>query len=279
MIFETIYMIRNGSFGSEWEFKLVMSLLAVFLCFVDYLMKNKRKDYFWVFIYGTIIWGGVEFVLQLTAERDIHQAFLFGIELPLIIACLFQGMSEGAYVAVLGVFVGDRIINTEKKDRIIGLGYYFVWNVWVIIRTFLQAVSSKDIGGDVASRRAMFTPKAIIFLFIMVVISIYWLWRADKQTRKRGIYMYLVMFIFATIWTIAEFYANTRWIESGTLENLVQAEPLIEFAALAFDVVIEIAGAYVPFLAIPYFTKQIKKGEEKDKIQVGKSTATDVKAT
>ncbi len=257
MMFESISMIRNGSFGTNFEIKLIVCIFAIILCFVDFFMKNKRKDYFWVFFWGTIIWGSVEYVLQISADRNIHQAILFGIELPLIVASLLQGMSEGAFIAILGIFVGDRIITSDIKERLIGMIVFTVWTAYAVIRTIIQECAFKDIGGIVASRRIMFSLKSNIFLLLMVVIGIYWLWRAVKTTRKRGISMYLVMFFFATIWTITEYYANTRWIEIGSLDNLIQAPFLITFGMLAYDVVIEITGAYLPFLAIPYMLGQI----------------------
>ena len=72
------------------------------------------------------------------------------------------------------------------------------------------------------------------------------------------------MVMITTIWTILEWLTGQRWIEigilnpNGTYSNLHRAPPLIEFLALAYDVVIEIVLAYVPFLAIPYLLGLIK---------------------
>ena len=56
MFATAIYMIRNGGFGNNFETKLYMTLIAVLVCITD-MVRNKRKDYFAVFITGTLIWG------------------------------------------------------------------------------------------------------------------------------------------------------------------------------------------------------------------------------
>ena len=55
MIFESIFMIRGGSFGEDFGRKLIMSIIGLLICVYDWKTNDKRKDYFWVFIVGTII--------------------------------------------------------------------------------------------------------------------------------------------------------------------------------------------------------------------------------
>jgi hypothetical protein len=72
------------------------------------------------------------------------------------------------------------------------------------------------------------------------------------------------MLINISIWTILEWLTGQRWIEvgiktsEGTYLYLSRAPALVEFLALVYDVIIEIALMYMPFLAIPYLLGLIK---------------------
>ncbi len=257
MIFENLYMIRNGQMGTNYETKFIFTVVTIFLCLYDW-RKNKRLDYFWVFIVGTIIWTIIEFRLQLSGTRDIIQAYLFGLEIPTLAESLLRGTYEGSIPAVLGVFFADRIIEKETRKRYIIISITCL--TLFLIQRLLQAKPTKDIGGEVASRRVMFTPFGIIFLTGILIINILWLWkRANKEQRKRAIYMFMVMLAITVVFTIGEYIANTRWVEIGNVpDNLHQASPLIEFAALNYNNFIEFASMYIPFLIIPYELKLIK---------------------
>ncbi|MFX1339888.1 MAG: hypothetical protein ACFFDK_14845, partial [Promethearchaeota archaeon] len=60
MIFESVFLIRGGSFGNDWGQKLIVAIIGIIACMYDYKTNEKRLDYFWVFITGTIIWSAVE---------------------------------------------------------------------------------------------------------------------------------------------------------------------------------------------------------------------------
>lgn len=109
-------MIRAGHFGSDFNMKFLLCLVAGFLVFWD-MQKNRRKDYLWVFLFGALTWTFAEVALQAVGTRVMPSRLLFGFALPLPISALLQGVSEGATIAVMGIFVGDRIINAKTRKR------------------------------------------------------------------------------------------------------------------------------------------------------------------
>ena len=102
-------------------------------------------------------------------------------------------------------------------------------------------------------------PVSLTFLAIFSFIGLYWLIREKNSVlKRRGLYMLFFMIIYGTVWTLGEYLAGTRWIEIGELGSTIHAPPLIEFSALAFDVIVEIALVYLPFFAIPIMLGDIK---------------------
>ena len=63
MILESIFIVRGGFWGEEYDFKLLFAVVAITICILDWKWKD-RKDYFWVFLTGFIFWTGVELLLQ-----------------------------------------------------------------------------------------------------------------------------------------------------------------------------------------------------------------------
>ena len=271
MLFESILMIRGGFFGYEFGLKLIIAIFAVFLCYYDWRTNNRRLDYFWVFLTGTIIWSIAELLLQLLGTRVLQEKYLFGIDITnyLWLTIPLQAMSEGAFVAVFGVFVGDRLMLEEKRKEGLSILIAYISVRYIIFYIVLFSMgynyANVKIGDpNIPSRRDMFTLGSIIFLSILIAPGIYWFIKTDQTSRKRGLYMFYVMIFTITIWTILEWLTGQRWIEigihnpDGTYSNLQRAPPLIEFLALAYDVIVEIVLAYVPFLAIPYLLGLIK---------------------
>jgi len=271
MLFESIFMIRGGFFGYEFGIKLIISLFAISLCYYDWRVNERRLDYFWVFLIGTLIWSLAEFLLQIVGIRELQEKFLFGINITswFWLTIPLQGMSEGAFVAVLSVFIGDRIFNKEKRKEglIVFLGYIIIrygitYSILFSIGYNFLAVNVGDL--NVPSRRDIFTIPSMIYLAVFIAPFIYWFIRTNKQSRKRANFMFSVMLIIISLWTLLEWLTGQRWIEvgiktsEGTYLNLTRAPPLIEFLALAYDIVIEIVLMYMPFLAIPYLLGLIK---------------------
>jgi len=249
-------MIRGSDFGTNFEVKLFMSIAAILICIYDW-KKKERLDYFFVFITGTIIWSTVELVLQLSGTRIIPHKMMFGIPIPLFLSIPLQGISEGSAVAIYGLFGADNIIDEETRTQALiifavlmgGLFTYWIYTSHAIF---------PYVGLFVPSRRDMFTVASIIFLGIMMAIDTYFFIKAKPEPRKRAFYLAIVMITFATTWTLAEWIAGGRWIEVGSYPFLSRAPPFIEFSALAWDVIVEISLAYVPYLAIPYMLNLIE---------------------
>ena len=254
MLLESIYMIRGGEigagpFGTSFITKIILVICTLLIVFYDW-RKKERLDYLWVFIVGAIIWTIVEMFLQLSGTREYNANYIYGFEIPLYISIPIQGMAEGAAVAVICLFFGDRMIDIETRK--ITTIVFSILMVLLFLSSFSEGIQTPNYGGDVPSRREMFKISAWIFLGTMTIATlIFFFVKSKPEQRMRGLYLLILMIIFGTVWTLGEYLAGTRWIEVGTESNTRHAPPLIEFGALAFDVVIEIAVAYVPFFSIP----------------------------
>jgi len=252
-----IWMIRGGSFGFDFNVKLALTIVAILLCLYDW-KRNKRWDYFWVFLIGALIWSLTEVFNQLSGQRHMPDAYLFGFQLPLYISIPLQGTSEAAFVAVLGLFIADHLF--DKRKWIGGMIGILIILTPTALNLIINGIQIPDVGNPlIPSRRQMFTPAATIFLAVMVIIAVVWLWKTTPEFRKRGYLLFISMLIIAVIFTILEWVGGTRWIEMGPVGGpWIRAPPPIEFGALTYDIVVEIAAAYMPFLAIPCALRLIK---------------------
>jgi hypothetical protein len=263
-----IFIIRGGFFGWEFTHKLLYIIFGLVLCIYDW-KKNKRKDYFWIFIFGTLLYLGSEIMLFLFEGRVMQEKFLFGIEITDMQGLWIPLLAVGDVVmlAVIALFFADRIRQSETRKK---WGILFI--VWVFCRDVLPYIILFGFGnsfdtiseGDplIYSRRNMIEVGTLIALSIMVGIAIIWLVKVDKKPRKRGLYMIGLMLILMTVWSFGEWFSGQRWIEIGPEEGPWDlAPPLLQFAMFAYDIVIEMALFTVCFLAFPSFLKLIKSEE------------------
>ncbi len=264
MTFESIFMIRGGSMGFNFDAKLVLSILSVLACVYDWRVHH-RKDYFWIFLVGTIICAGLEILIQLSGNRDMGDKYLFGLVIPLWVSIPIQGMAEGGFLAIVGIFFGDLLMDVKtRKFGIIGLT---VAIALMVVPTFAQGLPAPNVGGDVPSRRDMFAPATLGFMIAVIVINFIWFWRHKGIIRTRATFMIVASLIFFAIWTFSEWAANTRWIEIGTVGGtLVLAPPAVEFFALAWDFVVEITLVFMLAFFIPYRLHLIKPDESRPPI-------------
>ncbi|MBN2080175.1 MAG: hypothetical protein JW838_14495 [Spirochaetes bacterium] len=244
---ESIYMIRGGSFGTNFEIKLALGVIALAACLYDWRTRGRR-DYLWIFLTGFIVWTGIELFIQARGVRAIVESRLFGMPLPMPCSAALRGISEGAAVAIIGIFFGDRIMGGGRR-RAWSAAFIVILCV-ITLLVLAQGSAGANVGGEVPSRRNMFTSLSIVYMALMVAVDAAWLAGTDHRSRKRGVAMLLVMICFASAWTVAEYAANTRWIEIGG-PSFTRASPMVEFPALGYDVVVEIAVAYLPFFIIP----------------------------
>jgi hypothetical protein len=135
MIFESAYMIRGGLFGEDFTIQFLLSVAAFVVCLADWRM-HRRKDYFWVFITGSVVWTLAELVLQLTQTRELGTTYLFGIPIPFALSVILQGMAEGAAIAILGICIGDLLL--AKSSRKAGM------IAFAIILAGITIVSSRN---------------------------------------------------------------------------------------------------------------------------------------
>jgi len=80
MIFESIFMIRGGAFGFDFGYKLIVSIITILICFYDWKTNDKRLDYFWVFITGTLIFIMAEIGMQFSGTRVLISQLGFGLQ-------------------------------------------------------------------------------------------------------------------------------------------------------------------------------------------------------
>lgn len=263
MLLEHVYIIRNGASGESWNTKLYFCIVAIILCIIDW-KQNKRKEYFWVLITGTIIWTLIEGVAQISGIRVIPDRVLFGYQLPLWISLPIQGCSEGAVFAVVGLFFTDRFM--KKNTRLFWTILFAVGMVVFYIIIYAQKVPFKDVGGDVKSRRDIFSLPTLTIMIIFLILDVIWYRKNDKM-HKRIIIWGIFMIIFGVVWTLSEFLANTRWVEIGLApDSLARAPPIIEFLTFAWDCIVEFSLVFMPFLAIPLYFKYLKDKKTRSSI-------------
>ncbi|MHA2280502.1 MAG: hypothetical protein ACXAC5_06595 [Promethearchaeota archaeon] len=260
-----IYIIRGGFFGWEFTLKLVYIILGFILCIYDW-KKNNRKDYFWVFIFGTMLYLGSEIMLFFFGGRVMQQKLLFGMDITSIHWLWIPLLSVGDVVvlAVIALFFADRIreTGTRKKWGIIFIFWLFLRDVlpYIILFSFGNTFATISEGNPlIFSRRNMIETGTLISLSLFVIIVVVWLIRTNKNARKRGLYMFGIMLILMTVWSFGEWFSGQRWIEVGTEGGpWTQAQPFLEFGMFLYDIVIEMGLFTLSFLAIPAIFKLIK---------------------
>jgi hypothetical protein len=242
----TIYIIRGAGFGRDFTPKLLIAFITIGMVLWDW-RRQRRLDYLWVFVCGSLLWAAAEALLTLQGIRHMPVRSLFGQPLSLTLSWVIQGMSEGAFVAVVGLFVGDRILN--RSTRISGL----IAGVVVLGTIALATFRSRRflLALEPASRRNLLDSRALLALAVLsLLVIVFYVIR--KRWRQRTLMMFGFMVCLATVWSSTQVAVGGRWVEIDSAGyGYERAGSLITFSALAFDVVVEIALVYVSFLAIP----------------------------
>ncbi len=260
MLYENIFITRGGFWGEEYDFKLLFAIIAILICIIDWKWKG-RKDYFWVYFISFIFWSFIEFMLQLLNIRVMPNSYLFGVEIPKWLSIPLQGLAEGTTVGIMGLFLTDLYLNNKTKKY-----SYILFGIIVVLITvimFSHGIYTPNIGGDVPSRRDVFPLWELLLISLMIPVLI-WISRADKQTRRRGFTMFIIMFILGCIWYLVYWLSGQRWAEigfknpDGTYSNLTRAPPFIELLTILYNALVEIALIYMVFLAVPYLLGLIK---------------------
>lgn len=245
MFDDTWFIIRDAAFGRDFTPKLWVSLIGIGLVLWDW-RTQRRRDYLWVFVVGTVLWAGAEALLALQGVRDMPERVLFGRPIPLPVSYLLQGMGEGAFIAVVGLFFGDRLL-TPGRRRSAALGLAVLCG---LITLASMRSAARVAGPVVASRRDVGATSSLLALVALAAIAL-WLVVRRRAWRPRTAAMFGVMVVLSAIWTVGQVAVGGRWVETATPTGFVDASPLVSFLVLGFDVLVEIAIAYVPFLALP----------------------------
>jgi hypothetical protein len=203
-----IDMIRNGQFASNYEFKLVLILIGILIC-VLFIVFQDKKDYFYIFITGMVVWSGYETIITLLGIRGVITANFMGMELNWLLAVILRGSSEGAVVALVGIIFGDYF--PQKKYRKIAIPSAIIVLFYFVTRTLMNSLPSRDIGGVVGSRREVFVWQSVLFFVIISIIAISWYIKENNAKIKEcARNMFIILIIFSTVWSIAQYIANTR---------------------------------------------------------------------
>lgn len=254
-LLDPVYLVRDYAFGRDFTPKFFTAVAAILLVFWD-MGRQRRTDYLWVFLFGTVIWSSAEAFLNVQGVRDMPDREMFGQPIALSTSYLIQGMSEGAFVAVVGLFLGDRWLCRATRVR---SAIAAVVIIALITLATLRSSRRLEGFGDAGSRRDVFNESALLALGFLVVLGIlfylrYPIWRA------RTMAMFVMMVVVAAGWTVGQVAVEGRWVElpGDTPGTFVAAGPLTSLLVLAFDVVVEIALAYVPFLGLPVMLRLIR---------------------
>lgn len=243
--FATLYIVRGPGFGQDFTPKLIASAIAIALVIWD-CRQQRRSDYAWVFFISTIVWAFTELFLSIQGIRDMPTRMLMGRPISLALSVLIQGMSEGAFVAVTGLFIGDRIL--KPSTRIGG----FQFGGAVLLAIIASVARSRQFLASqyAASRRDLLDLRTLsAFVLLSLIIIVFLL--MHRAWRQRVGMMFLCMTCLATVWTIAEVTISDRWVEIEAGQSYAHASVSITAAVLTFDAVFEIAWIYASFLAIP----------------------------
>ena len=243
-----VYMVRGGEFGVDFGPKLWISVIAMALVAWD-VVRRRRADYVYVFLLGAVTWTAVEFVLQASGMRRMPDRQLFGLPLPLPLSALIQGTAEGAAIAVLAIFVGDRVV--DRNGRLLTALCFLLSCLFVATHTLWDSpFAAAD--PPVTSRRNMVAFPALLFLAALILVDAVF-WVRCVRLRPRAIAMLSVLLLFGTAWTLGQISAGTRWIElpGATVGSFERASRGVSTMAFGFDIVVEIGLAYLPFFALP----------------------------
>jgi hypothetical protein len=254
-------MIRNGQFAQDYGFKLILTLIGLLICIL-FVVFAKKYDYLFVFLTGIILWSLFEIMITALDIRYIVDATFFNLDLHWIPACILRGSSEGGVVALVGIVFGDFIPNRKSIKFALPAGIILIG--YFVFRTIRNGLAIRDVAGDVSSRRDVFAWPSVVFFVVFVLFNIVWfIYQKDSQTRRRALSMFITTLSFATIWSVAQFIANTRWIEISTNGGYAQTTVFVTILIFAWDLVFEVAMCYLAFFTIQNSLRNFIKTKKK----------------
>ena len=146
MILQNIYyLVRDGNFGTNYNWKLYFGLAAFIVC-MYFLIKHQQKDYLYIFSLGSLIWFGIEVLLESLGYRNIGQVYLFNFPIPMVLGAFLRGISESGFAAVAGVLAGDTLL--KKKNWFAGFSLIIGLWIYTFIYELIKMDPIRNIGGE-----------------------------------------------------------------------------------------------------------------------------------
>lgn len=245
-----MYMVRAFGSGTSFAPQLTLGIIGLALTGWDWVQR-RRGDYAWVLLFATATWAAVELTAQLRGVRLIPERTLFGVALPLPISVLVQSAGEAGGLAIIGLFLSDRLLDPHTRTKAMGgvaiACALLVANAWIRVATGDAAHL-----GAVTSRRDMLVPGAFLVFGTLLAIDIVFLLRWPAF-RARAAAMALVLTVIGVAWNLGEITSGGRWIETaGPVPGTYRpASFWVQAGGFVFDATVEFALIYVAFLALP----------------------------
>ena len=221
------YIIRNGAFATKGEIKLLYSFISIYMC-------QDNSEYTYLFVISTSGWTLVELVLQTYGTRKIHDMTFFGQPLHRAFSVLLQGAQEGGFVCVYGIWFADRL---ATHWNYLVLSNMFILSM-IVVNGYRTPITEQN-----ASRRCITSFYPLLALTTTCIANTYAILYIETD---RPIRMFFVMILLGTIWTSGQVGLGMRSVSHG----MEPATTMETFAILMFDVLVEIACAYLPFYFI-----------------------------
>ena len=246
------YMIRNGFLGPEYSSKLGSLLIGIILIIYDGVTR-KRLDYLISFIFGTVVWIVLEYVLLKTGVREYQEGLLNGKVLGFWPAIIIRCSQECGFLMVSCMFMGDRLFNCMKgkKERPSNLRRFVEFGVCFAFLTASSVLNmlkgKKDVRAvgspDVMGRRNMtHIVSVLLFLFTTVVpIIVMIVYRNHKYFMMRTVGFTVFVTWITGLGMLIEYNVNARWVEVGYYPYyMALPSPGLMLLAFLFDLVIEV---------------------------------------
>lgn len=160
------------------------------------------------------------------------------VEIDKYLGLLFQGIQEGGFITIIGLFFGDYINNI----------YYMIVFHLLILIIVLQILNKTN--KLKSSRRQVNNQYTNLIMFSATVFNIYKIYQNPSHL-YRQFKMFFIMIYLSAFWTFFTWYKGFRCVEVEKLlyNNIVvlKANRIEEFCVLAYDIIFEIGIAYLTF--------------------------------
>ena len=226
------YIIRHGSFATKGEVKLLYTFISLYMC-------NDNSEYNYLFLVSTTGWSLVELILQTYGTRNIKHMTFFGQPLHLSFSILLQGAQEGGFVCIYGIWFADRLATHWN---------YLLLSNMIILSMIVVNGYRTPIAEQNASRRCITSFYPLLALTTTSIVNVYSLLYIETA---RPLRMFFVMILLGAIWTSGQVALGMRTVSRG----MDPSTSMETFAILSFDVLVEIACAYLPFYFIVQYIK------------------------